>query len=735
MKSRTAVRLLSAVAALAFSTPAAAQQGLLDRGPASATTGYPAWYRDGIPGSPGTALQLCLSSTVSRLAPPPGNEMCFPVDVATQLFPGSRGDENFYFLAGTALENPASGFQARLDLALEAAYGGGAPLFGDEMVFARVRVIIDAPVAGSYVVRHPYGTIQLDDVPAGNRAVTFTEDIGLTVRGFDEALHGKIGPFLQWDTDLADLVYTHPGAPTEVFIGDPSVPHTVTGSPIGFNRFEVEYLGAADLDGNGGSVAGTDLFSVLGQKFTDRIPVPLQVTRASYSAADGAEAQVDVWAITDAATGLYVSGDAFPTQLMGQDGPAPGSLTARYQASFRVATPPGAVTVSSVADPLAHLTRALVDELSGATASYDPAAQLISVSACSSDRRAGGAALFASGVALAPGPTPGCASGALSGVVFPPPFVEIASSRGGRAQAPVVLASAPSLLVTSVATGDGPYQVLEGAAAAVLEVGANDLDGGAAGTAGLVVILTAPARGTAVGGAGQVSYTPAPFYFGPDRLTYAFVDAAGRLSNAAEVRVDVVEVDNAPVAAADTGTVANTAGQAVTIAVLANDVDPEGRPLAVTAVGTPSNGTATLNAGGTVTYRLTTPFPAAPASDTFTYVVSDGVNAVTGTVTISVTAALENLQVVRADYVQNKRRWRVEGSSSFPGPGNAVTIYNGPLGGATTRVLAANVPVDGAGLWAWDSGANAPVPPASNPGIVTVVSTGGAVATRSIAFR
>ena len=47
----------------------------------------------------------------------------------------------------------------------------------------------------------------------------------------------------QIPTDLADLVYTHPGAPTEIFIGDPSIPHTVTGSPIGINRFEVEYLG------------------------------------------------------------------------------------------------------------------------------------------------------------------------------------------------------------------------------------------------------------------------------------------------------------------------------------------------------------------------------------------------------------------------------------------------------------------------------------------------------------
>lgn len=738
----TARRLLAVATLVLLLTPMAALAGLLDRGPVSATTGYPGWYRDGSPGAPGTPLQLCLSSTTSRLVPPPGNEMCFPVGTSTPLFPGSRGDENFYFLAGALLENPVNGFQARLDLALEAAYGGGAAVRGDEIVFARVRVIIDAPAAGTYVVRHPYGELRFDDVPAGRRAVTFTEDIG--IRSLDEALGGKIGPFLEWDWGQADLVYEHVGAPTEVFVGDPGVPHTVTGSPIGFNRFEVSYLGPTppDLDGAGNPTAFTDLFSVLGQKFTDPIPVPLQVTRARYEASDAPSdnVHVDVWAETDAATGLYLSGDTFRTVEMAQAPADAGTLLRRYHASFTVSgAPPGAVTVSSVADPLAHLTRTPVDDVLGARATHDPASGTLAVVACTSDRRAGAAALFAAGTPLAPDDAagPGCFAGTIAGVAFPPASLEIASSRGGRGAAPVAVTGAASLAPTGLAVADGPYAVAEGAAPTALAVGANDLDPGpVAGTLGAVVVLTGPAHGTAFGGAGQVLYAPAPLYSGPDRLTYAFLDAAGHLSNAAEVRIDVAPVDDPPVAGADAGSVANVAGQAVTLAVLANDVDPEGGALSVVGVGTPpAQGTVTVNADGTVTYTLGVPLAVAPATITFTYLVSDGVNVVPGSVTVTVTPALEVVQITRADYVRNKRRWRVEGSSTYPGPGNAVTLYSGPVGAAGTQVLATGVPVDGAGLWAWDSGANAPVGPAGSPGIVTAVSTGGATATRAILLK
>ncbi len=59
----------------------------------------------------------------------------------------------------------------------------------------------------------------------------------------------------------------------------------------------------------------------------------------------------------------------------------------------------------------------------------------------------------------------------------------------------------------------------------------------------------------------------------------------------------------------------------VTINVVANDTDPDGDPLSVTAVSDPPNGTATNNNNGTVTYQPDNGFI---GSDSFTYTISDG---------------------------------------------------------------------------------------------------------------
>ena len=72
---------------------------------------------------------------------------------------------------------------------------------------------------------------------------------------------------------------------------------------------------------------------------------------------------------------------------------------------------------------------------------------------------------------------------------------------------------------------------------------------------------------------------------------------------------------------------------ATTIAVLANDTDVESDSLSVSSVTMPAHGTATINAGGTITYA-----PAANYSgaDSFSYTVSDG-NGGTATASVSVT--------------------------------------------------------------------------------------------------
>ncbi len=76
-------------------------------------------------------------------------------------------------------------------------------------------------------------------------------------------------------------------------------------------------------------------------------------------------------------------------------------------------------------------------------------------------------------------------------------------------------------------------------------------------------------------------------------------------------------------------------GTPITIAVLANDRDPDGDQLTVTEVTPPANGTAALNPDGTVTY---TPAAGYLGADSFTYTVSDG-RGETATATVIITVS------------------------------------------------------------------------------------------------
>ena len=76
----------------------------------------------------------------------------------------------------------------------------------------------------------------------------------------------------------------------------------------------------------------------------------------------------------------------------------------------------------------------------------------------------------------------------------------------------------------------------------------------------------------------------------PERIAAkAPTSVAGRFSTTGPLAVNVV--NDPPTATDDTGTTNEDA--AVTINVLANDVDPDGDPLAVSSVAAPANGTAT----------------------------------------------------------------------------------------------------------------------------------------------
>ncbi len=78
-------------------------------------------------------------------------------------------------------------------------------------------------------------------------------------------------------------------------------------------------------------------------------------------------------------------------------------------------------------------------------------------------------------------------------------------------------------------------------------------------------------------------------------------------------------VNQAPIAMDDSAT--TNPSTAVSVAVLANDWDPDGDPLTVTSVTQGANGAVVINADGTATY---TPNAGFMGGDGFTYSISDG---------------------------------------------------------------------------------------------------------------
>ena len=186
------------------------------------------------------------------------------------------------------------------------------------------------------------------------------------------------------------------------------------------------------------------------------------------------------------------------------------------------------------------------------------------------------------------------------------------------------------------AVGDAKTMV-EDAPATTIDVLSNDTDpdGGEL----RITDVTQPAQGTVAiaGGGSQVTYKPDADYCnspgGPlDTFTYRLNGGS-----TATVTVTVTCVDDNPRAVNDSATVPKDAA-ATAIPVLANDTDPDGGPLAITAASDPANGQVTVANGGTgLSYK---PDPdycnTAPnqARDTFTYTLNGGS---TATVSVAVT--------------------------------------------------------------------------------------------------
>jgi hypothetical protein len=258
--------------------------------------GFAAWYQD----THGRTVDLCLSKALSSRVPSaPGapSYMCLLAaapdvfdDTQPAILPGNFPDEAFWFTADAALVDAARGIDLTYVSAVEAAFSGGDPLDGDQISFTRIRIRVDVPTAGTYIITHPYGVEAFTVDTPGRKAINMTRDIGIgSPKTYTGALRGDVGPFLR----SVNGPYTETNPQTggqEIFIGDPNLEEPATGSPFNTNFVRIEGPNGLDIR--------TNLFAISGRLSPVVRPTPMITQRGTYSrhTADSAVvAQQDVF--------------------------------------------------------------------------------------------------------------------------------------------------------------------------------------------------------------------------------------------------------------------------------------------------------------------------------------------------------------------------------------------------------------------------------------------------------
>jgi len=376
--------------------------------------GFPRWYRD------------TLGQTVELTVPPDPGTPFDPPDPANDFSVHTGfGAEAFWWDAGATIDL-GNANQALLVLAVEAAYNTEDAIDGDQLSFARVRIRIDTPVAGTYRVTHPYGQKTFSNVAAGIKEINDTSDIGIGAPGdFSGALLGQVGPLLKM---------VNP-APPAGFLGDAATEATVTGSPTGDNFFRVERQTGPNTFV---LVGETDQFVVSGKLFTGTAFTPTLATYAQDAAG---------------ATTVTASARSFPPAVLGEiitvranagsgvfSLPASGFFFFGSQVLTPGAEPPATVSFIGRTNGTSAftLTRPLIDVVTIRRAEWSAATQTLTVIASSSDRFAPRPQLTLRGTGIAPTLVVG-RTATVTGVTVPPGRVSVRSSAGGRDSEPVAI--------------------------------------------------------------------------------------------------------------------------------------------------------------------------------------------------------------------------------------------------------------------------------------------------------
>ena len=194
-----------------------------------------------------------------------------------------------------------------------------------------------------------------------------------------------------------------------------------------------------------------------------------------------------------------------------------------------------------------------------------------------------------------------------------------------------------SVVASAVIAVDDSVSGIDGAngAANVLNVFTGDTVNGAAANTTNAILSLAPGASVPTGIVFDVANGLASVAAGTPAGTYSFDYQICEALNPANCQIataTVTVINPAPVAVDDATTVVR--GQSVKINVLANDSEPGGETLRVTTVTSPANGSAVINADGTIDY---TPNSSFVGTDSFTYTICDPAGQCsTATVTITV---------------------------------------------------------------------------------------------------
>ncbi|MCK8658263.1 Ig-like domain-containing protein [Pseudomonas umsongensis] len=728
---------------LSLSGSAFAQLSAVDPGPYTFATGkFPMWYQD----SNLLSLELCQSRATSTRAPgAPGAPayMCIlnPEpgvfdDTLPMVFPDNWPPETFWFLAETSIAD-VGGYGVDAYVAgIEAAFAAENPVDGDQASFARIRLRVNVPVAGTYIITHPYGVETVNVTAPGRRAINITRDIGIGAPGnFSGALNGEVGPFLRSVNGPYTEVNPDTGA-VETFVGDPNLTEAVTGSPNNTNFLRIQ--------GPAGTIE-TSLFTVSGKVLDNRAQTPVEIGRATYrrtsSGPGTSSTRVEVFGKSANGSSLcfretvaLVPGPPQTPCLTNMLGDNNGQFFGHRLTGTTV--PPVVVVTATNPSGTTRPTAAsskVSDVVKVQTARYSWSNHSLLIEATSSDE-----VVVPDMVAQGFGRL--TKSGTLQRLIVadlmqPPATVTIKSAAGGSdTEAVVVVGTAPDTGENQAPVGVADSGSTTFGVPITLNLLTND-DDPDGDTPLTITALTQPAaeQGTvALNGTTAVVYTPPAVVNAPltTTFTYKAQDAKGLAANAATTVTITVAPNQPPVAVNDA---IATLGVSIPINVLANDTDPEGNvPLAIASFTQPPATRGSVTSNGTVlTYTppatVTTAF-----TTTFTYVPRDSFGAqattpATVTVQVSPRPAAETFTVTAATVTarsNNRFNWDISGTSSVT-TGNTITVQ---VTTPTGLVTLGSTTVPLTGRWRLTVSNSTTVIPSANP-TATITSSQGTVRT------